>query len=307
MKTAASSSVRETLTADVTHGIAQRSEITLLDDSIPLRWRSLYASLVRETPWSAELPTASAPGIAFCLGHSCRVTRTIEARRQQETLRPRQFSVLPAHLRSQWTIAGSPEILHLYVHSAAFDAVANDLFDRAGGDVELLPRLCEHDPVIEHIASTVLILLREKDPQSRLQADHLAYLLAGRLVSRHSNLSTRAASAPLTIAAHQWRRMLDFVEAHLAEDLSLEALASCAGMHPSHVWRAFRANLGTSPHRYVVSQRLERARHLLEHTADPLAEVALRVGFSSQSHLAAAFKKDCGMTPAQYRREFFRA
>lgn len=102
---------------------------------------------------------------------------------------------------------------------------------------------------------------------------------------------------------HRWRRLLDHIEDHLAEDLSLEAMAERAGLPATQLWRSFRAHLGTSPHQYIVLRRLEHARRLLEDGTEPIAEIAVQSGFSSQSHLASAFKKHFQTTPAQHRRQ----
>lgn len=284
-----------------THGIAQRAEIELLRESAPLRWRGLYASLVQESPWSADLPMVSTAGIAYCVAKASPVARTMSRVRQEEVLRPRQFSVLPGERASRWTISGRPRILHLYVHGAIFRQVADELYRSPSPVAELIPRLCAHDSVIAHLAETTIDLLCDGDATSGYQADHLAHLLAARLLSHHSTLAPRKPAPLAGPRPYRWRRLLDHIEDHLAEDLSLEAMAASAGMPPTQLWRAFRAQLGISPHQYILTRRLEQARRLLEDSEDPIAEIAVQTGFSSQSHLASAFKKQFRSTPAQHR------
>lgn len=286
-----------------THGIAQRSEVQLLRESAPLRWRGLYASLVQESPWSADLPAASTAGIAYCVSKASPVARTLSRVRREEVLRPQQFSLLPGQSTSRWAISGRPRILHLYVHDAIFRQVADELYGSASPLRELIPRLCTHDPVIARLAETTIELLCEGDTASRYQADHLAYLLAGRLLSHHSSLTPRKSGAVPAPRTHRWRRLLDHIEDHLADDLSLEVMAERAGMPVTQLWRSFRAHLGTSPHQYILQRRLEHARRLLEDGTEPIAEIAVQAGFSSQSHLASAFRKYFQITPAQHRRQ----
>lgn len=286
-----------------THGIAQRSEVQLLRESASLRWRGLYASLVQEAPWSADLPVASTAGIAYCVSTASPVARTLSRVRREAVLRPRQFSVLPGASTSRWAISGRPRILHLYVHDAIFRQVADELYRRSSSVGELIPRLCTHDPVIAHLAETTLELLCEGDAASPYQADHLAHMLASRLLSHHSSLTPRKSATVPGPRVHRWRRLLDHIEDHLAEDLSLEAMAERAGLPATQLWRSFRAHLGTSPHQYIVLRRLEHARRLLEDGTEPIAEIAVQSGFSSQSHLASAFKKHFQTTPAQHRRQ----
>lgn len=286
-----------------THGIAQRSEMQLLQESASLRWRGLYAALVQESPWSAELPVASTAGIAYCVSKPSPVARTLSRVRREAVLRPQQFSVLPGQSTSRWAISGRPRILHLYVHDAIFRQVADELYRRSSSVDELIPRLCMHDPVIARLAETAIELLCEGHASSPYQADHLAFMLASRLLSHHSNLTPRTSASVSGPRVYHWRRLLDHIEEHLAGDLSLQVMAERAGMPVTQLWRAFRAHLGTSPHQYILMRRLEHARRLLEGGTDPIAEIAVQTGFSSQSHLASAFKKHFQTTPAQHRRQ----
>jgi AraC family transcriptional regulator len=99
--------------------------------------------------------------------------------------------------------------------------------------------------------------------------------------------------------------VLDHIHGNLGEDLRLDGLAAVAGMDRHHFARAFKAATGTPPHRYVTERRLELAARLLRERADPphaIADIAYRVGLSSQSHLTTAFRRRYGATPHAYRR-----
>jgi AraC family transcriptional regulator len=88
----------------------------------------------------------------------------------------------------------------------------------------------------------------------------------------------------------------------LSDDLSLDALARESGYSRAHFLRMFRAATGNTPHRYLKELRLEFARDRLATSADPIAEIALSAGFSSQSHLTTLFHARFGVTPAEFRR-----
>ena len=91
------------------------------------------------------------------------------------------------------------------------------------------------------------------------------------------------------------------IEAELDQDISLQPLADAAGLSMFHFAKAFKSALGLPPRQYVIERRLARARDLLSATALPLADIAYAVGFSSQSHMTAAFSARLGVTPAGYR------
>jgi AraC family transcriptional regulator len=103
------------------------------------------------------------------------------------------------------------------------------------------------------------------------------------------------------LPAYRLRRVLDYIAAHLDQDLSLADLARTAGMSAHHFAVLFRQRMGTSPHRYVVEQRLEHAKRLLRDHARSILEVALLSGFESQSHFGRVFRRVVGMTPSEYR------
>ena len=97
--------------------------------------------------------------------------------------------------------------------------------------------------------------------------------------------------------------MVAYVEANLAEPISLADLAVVAGMSRMYFASQFRAATGLKPHDYVLRKRIERAQHLLSGTSEALVEVALAVGFQTQAHFTTVFKKLVGATPRRWRRQ----
>lgn len=97
------------------------------------------------------------------------------------------------------------------------------------------------------------------------------------------------------------RRAVTYIHDHLAEDISLDVLASEAAMSAYHFARAFKSALGASPLQYVIGERMRVASVLLKTTTLPVAEIALRVGYEDTSRFGKHFKRAFGATPAQYR------
>lgn len=91
---------------------------------------------------------------------------------------------------------------------------------------------------------------------------------------------------------------------HLDGDLSVEALAARAAMSPRTFARRFAEVLGTTPHRWVVDQRVDRTRELLETTTLSVEAIARATGFASPSALRARFAERVGVPPGAYRRTF---
>lgn len=99
------------------------------------------------------------------------------------------------------------------------------------------------------------------------------------------------------------QRVCEFIESHLDEKISLDVLASVAGLSAFHFARAFRQSVGVPPHGYLLQRRLERVKQMLRDSKLPLSEIALAAGFSDQSHLARHFRRVTGISPSFARWE----
>lgn len=100
------------------------------------------------------------------------------------------------------------------------------------------------------------------------------------------------------------REVQQWITEHPAADLSVEALAARAGFSPRHFARAFQAETGATPGRYVDRVRLEHARRLLEDTADGVEEISRASGYGTPEAMRRAFVKAFDTAPAEYRRRF---
>ncbi|GGO42624.1 hypothetical protein GCM10012287_03940 [Streptomyces daqingensis] len=98
--------------------------------------------------------------------------------------------------------------------------------------------------------------------------------------------------------------LLDWMQEHLDEPLTVEALAGRAAMSPRTFARHFKAATGTTPHRWLLDQRLQLAEELLESTALPVDAVAARAGFGSGDTLRHHFAARRGVGPSAHRRTF---
>ena len=96
--------------------------------------------------------------------------------------------------------------------------------------------------------------------------------------------------------------VIRYLEQHLCDDISLEALGQLTGYHPMYLQRIFRQHTGTTPHGHLTALRLQKAREQLMTTQLPVSQVAGQCGYSSVSHFNALFKKATGCPPLTYRK-----
>lgn len=103
------------------------------------------------------------------------------------------------------------------------------------------------------------------------------------------------------LAPWQVKRVLEAMQARLAEDLRLGELAALVGLSPFHFTRAFRTAAGRTPHQMLVEVRVERAAQFLATTRRSVLDIGMEVGYGSGQAFARAFKRARGLTPEQYR------
>lgn len=193
---------------------------------------------------------------------------------------------------------------------ALFRAAAADL---DGGGRAFDPGIAP--PFVDPLAVEILrALVREAEaggPGDRLLVEGLSTALAVHLARRFGPAAgaTEDGLPPTPrgsggLSPRRLRRVLDYVEANLAGEITLADLAGVACLSPYHFSRCFKRATGEGAHRHVMRRRVERAKALLrDPDGPPLAEVAVASGFADQSHFTAAFRRETGTTPGRFRAE----
>ena len=104
------------------------------------------------------------------------------------------------------------------------------------------------------------------------------------------------------LTARQLRRVREFIDAEISNEIAISDLATVAGLSQFHFIRAFKDSIGQSPYQYVLSERIRLAKGLLSQRDLSLSDVAFATGFSGPSQLNRVFRKFVGVTPAAFRR-----
>jgi len=95
----------------------------------------------------------------------------------------------------------------------------------------------------------------------------------------------------------------DFIHANYQRQIYLSELADLAQLSEYHFCRMFKESLAQTPQEYLTDVRIEHVKHALIHTNSKLADIALKVGFSNQSHMGRYFKRLIGISPREFRRQ----
>ena len=98
------------------------------------------------------------------------------------------------------------------------------------------------------------------------------------------------------------RHAIDYIYDHLHEPITMEKLARMEGLNPSYFSKIFSQEIGTPVKAFIISKKIQTAENMLEKSDYTISDIALSLGFSSQSAFTATFKKLTGETPASFRK-----
>ena len=171
--------------------------------------------------------------------------------------------------------------------------------------VRQLPQQTEVEFRDEGLSAVLRSMVAEAasgSPNGQLYAQSLSLGVALRLQQRGASRG-RAGVERGKLTAAQVQRLDEWIEVHLAQDISLAQLAQVAGFSAAHFVRLFKNSLGCAPYHHVLAVRLARARHLLLASELPITTIAVETGFASQSHLTTAFVRAYKTPPGQLRRQ----
>lgn len=165
--------------------------------------------------------------------------------------------------------------------------------------MELLPQFALYDRLIYSVALALQQELSNPGFSGQLlYLDSLLTTLYTHLL-RHYSTKEPIQVLPGNLSLTTLNRVEEYIEAHLAEDLSLKQLATIAQISPNYFLTKFKESRGITPHQYIIQQRISQAKKLIL-AGKPLVETADLVGFTDQSHLTRYFKRIVGVTPKQF-------
>jgi AraC-like DNA-binding protein len=187
---------------------------------------------------------------------------------------------------------------YFYFDPAALPVGADSDFDA----MSLPPRLFFEDTAVWETATKLKALIDGPQPNDRLYREALGTVLAHELVRLNPGAERAEPPARGGLAAWQQDVVVAYIEEHLAEQISLSALAQLVRLSPYHFCRSFKRSFGLPPHRFHTHRRMEHAKVLLAKPAASVTDVGVSVGFSATSSFTTAFRNATGLTPTGYKR-----
>ena len=273
--------------------LSSRSD--LLRGGLLRRWCNTTGGM-RQPPLDHHL-------VVVHLGGPKHVRRSGDGPTRHADISPGQITVTPAGSAYDWQTQGPVDFAHLYICPKRLDRAVHQAFDREPRSIQLQDRLGLSDGLLERLISTMIEELAAEETPSKPYFETLFDAAVLRVIRVATNASQMTGSARQALAPIKLRRVKAFIEAHLDEDLDLQALADVAGLSRFHFSRAFQQTTGCSPYLFVTRTRIERAKLALTQTNAPLVEVARAHGYNSGAQFSSAFRKITGVCPREWRRK----
>ena len=266
-------------------------------------WRGALLRRWADTPPVVEQPKLNRHCLALHLGGAKQVTRRGDGRAMAADAPLASVTLIPAGTSYRWDTTGPIAYAHLYIDPAIVDHAVQEHFDRDPRAVRLVDCVATDSPLIRALLLAMLAEIEAPGPVLRLKLDTMLQALLVQLVCDHSTLNTTTPTAQHSLAPSRLRRVLDFIEAHLADEIELDDLAAVAGISRFHFARAFRDATGFPPYRFLVHRRIDAAKTLLLSGDLTLEQISAECGFKSSAQFSVMFKQVFGTTPSRFRRE----
>jgi AraC family transcriptional regulator len=212
----------------------------------------------------------------------------------------RTTSIVDLELEPTANLQSPFDALHFYVLRAAL----NDIADEHGAPrIDMLA--CERGrfyPTVWHLGEALLPALERPTEVGAMYADHLLLATHTYFAFAFGGMRLPAYGRRGGLAPWQVRCATELIIDRLDEDMPLSEPAAACGLSPAYFARAFKQSLGMPPHRWMLLQRVLRAKLLLRDPGRPLADVASACGFSDQSHFTRVFTGAVGISPGAWRK-----
>ncbi|MFL9875291.1 AraC family transcriptional regulator [Paraburkholderia megapolitana] len=282
------------MTSATPHPLPHSNPQASLRSSSGRGWKGFGAELVAVPAGLHRVPPSLHHRVGVHVGAPVKARCRCDGRRSSRIQAHGDADVIPAGLDGEWTDEADCTILRIWIGSE----FARTTFEQLGvpaSSAQIEPRFQMRDPRFQHLAWALRAELEADDRSDPLYAESLCTAMLVRLTHGAPALVERRRTlAPRTAA-----RLIDYIESHLDQRLTLTELAALAELSVPHFKVLFRETLGMPVHRYVVQRRVERARMLLLQGKLSASQVALDTGFAHQSHMAHWMMRLLNVTPRE--------
>lgn len=256
-------------------------------------------------PPETNLPFQDYPDykIILHLDGDLSISRRTEGRTEKRRIKNGEVTITPVNQSLALCWDRPYSFLSIGFKPEFFDKIALETGDADFEKIQILDRFGVRDPLVELIGKKLQceINLAGGEILNRFYLDSLVNIFAVRLLRKHTAKEFVPHLDNGKLEPLKLRKVVEFINEKLSEDLSLSTISAVVDLSPYHFARKLRRTINLTPSEYVTRLRLDKAKILLATTDLPIVEIALQIGFTSQSYFTSVFRRHVGTTPNLYR------
>jgi AraC family transcriptional regulator len=224
----------------------------------------------------------------------------IDGRWVKEQSHPGLLTFIPVSESATYRLSGKVRSITAHLNARCFDTEAGEEIPHILSN-RLRFQCAFKDDLLSAAVRGLADEMAHPHQLGSLYADSIATTVGIHLLRRCTASSGGSTNRPL-LSRRALRIAIDLIEESIETGTSLEALASAVDLSRTYFAKAFKVSTGLSPHSYLTSRRIDRARALLAETDETIAQIAISSGFSSQAHFTEYFRRATGLTPFNFKR-----
>src|SRR2546421_170771 len=206
----------------------------------------------------------------------------------------------PYEVRFSSPIGEELEIIQVHLAVDRLFAALEAVYPGKADEVEVID-FFGRDEALADLCFVCAEMLAARTPGKSKRVADLTQLIASFVVEKYTDIASEKCAFRGGLPIRQLRKVEDYTREHLAEDISVEALAELVELSPFHFSRVFKHATGMSPLQFVMRERITRAQQLIRETSRSLIEIALEVSYTSPSSFSKVFRRITGVTPMEFR------
>lgn len=262
--------------------------------SLEAGWTNAYFAYDYMPPGETIEVVAPQHGVAIFTNFTApaQVERKIDGRLRHEQTQEGDIVITPAHVSAsaRWNVAGG--VIFIGFEPGVFARAIDESLELD----QLTPQFSTPAPLVHQIGLALKTVLEREATGSRLYAETLLNAMIMHLIQQYGTRSLKLNDVEGGLPRRKLRAVIDYIQAHLNQDLGIDELAQLVQLSPHYFSRLFKQSTGFTPHQFVIRARIDRAKLLLIR-GNTIADAANQVGFADQSHLNRHFKRLLGITP----------
>jgi len=207
-------------------------------------------------------------------------------------------AIIPAHVNHWQRIETEvAEAIILTIEPHLISYIAHETINP--DQIELLPTFAQPDPFIQHLAFNLKANLDSAN-YDLLYAESLFQALLMHLIRHYTTRQLPLTNIGNGLPPYKLKQAINYINDNLDQPIKLNDIAKILDLSQYYFCHMFKESTGVAPYKYVIQQRVEKAKNLIKTSKLSLADIAYECGFSSQSQMTQHFRKCVGVTPRVY-------